>query len=459
MKGIQGRIDGQPYKPVMLNNRNVKSAILGGGLTGITLARLLQEKGEDVVVLERESQIGGLCRSVTSAGFTFDIGGSHIIFSRDSEVLAFMREVLGENKDQRARNTKILYKDRYVKYPFENGLAALPKDDLFFCINEFVRTLIAVEKGEVPPPTNFAGWITATFGRGIAECYMLPYNEKIWNYPAERMSHHWVDGRIPRPPVEDIIKSAIGIETEGYTHQAVFTYPVAGGIEALIRAIAAPVTPSVITGFSVASIRERDGTFIISDGDREIEADRIISTIPLQALLPALEDVPPEVLEACDALRYNSLCSVFIGLRTSVPDLSWVYVPEERVGLFNRISFPSNYSTAVAPEGHGSILAEITYNEGDAISRMTDTEAIDHTVSSLCEAGIIRDAGDVVYTGVERQKFAYVVYDLDYQKNITLVREYCRARNIALVGRFSEFEYLNMDGCIRSAITFARADR
>lgn len=459
MTRIQGRIDGQPYKPVMSNNRNVKSAILGGGLTGITLARLLQENGEDVVVLEREPRIGGLCRSVTSAGFTFDIGGSHIIFSRDAEVLAFMREVLGENKDQRARNTKVLYKGRYVKYPFENGLAALPKDDLFFCINEFVRTLIAVEKGEVPPPANFAEWIGATFGRGIAECYMLPYNEKIWNYPAERMSHHWVDGRIPRPPVEDIIKSAIGIETEGYTHQAVFTYPVTGGIEALVDAIAAPVMPSVITGFSVTAIRKKDGSFVISDGEREIEADRIISTIPLQALLPALDDVPEEVVKACDALRYNSLCSVFIGLAGSVPDLSWVYVPEESVGLFNRISFPSNYSTAVAPEGHGSILAEITYNDGDAISRMTDAEVIDHTVSSLCRAGIIRDAGDVVYTGVERQKFAYVVYDLDYRKNITLVREYCRARDIALVGRFSEFEYLNMDGCIRSAITFARADR
>jgi hypothetical protein len=55
------------------------------------------------------------------------------------------------------------------------------------------------------------------------------------------MSHHWVDGRIPRPPVEDIIKSAIGIETEGYTHQAVFSYPLDGGIGALVNAIARPV--------------------------------------------------------------------------------------------------------------------------------------------------------------------------------------------------------------------------
>ncbi len=442
-----------------VNPISVKTAVLGGGLTGITLARLLHEQGEDVVVLEQNVTIGGLCRSRSESGFTFDIGGSHIIFSRDTEVLSFMLSVLGENADRRNRNTKILYKDRYVKYPFENGLYQLPDEDRFFCINEFVKNLIAVEKGEVPPPTNFAEWITYTFGRGIAECYMLPYNQKIWNYPADRMSHHWVEGRIPRPPVEDIIKSAIGIETEGYVHQAVFSYPIEGGIEALVRAIAEPILPAVRTGFRVASIREEDGGFAISDGNEVIHADRLISTIPLQNLLPSLADVPAEVQAACDALRYNSLCSVFIGLAGEVPDISWLYIPDPATGLFNRISFPSNYSTKVAPPGHSSILAEITYNDGDAVSRMSDAEIIEHTVTSLVAAGIIPSKDAVVYTGLERQKFAYVVYDIDYLRNIAIVREFCRERGINLVGRFSQFEYLNMDGCIRSAIDFVGANR
>ncbi|KUL02881.1 MAG: UDP-galactopyranose mutase [Methanoculleus marisnigri] len=437
---------------------NVKSAVLGGGLTGITLARLLHEQGDDVTVLERDETIGGLCRSRTEAGFTFDVGGSHILFSRDTEVLSFMLSVLGKNADRRKRNTKILYAGRYVKYPFENGLYQLPDEDRFFCINEFVKNLIAVEKGEVPPPENFAEWITYTFGRGIAECYMIPYNEKIWNFPADRMSHHWVEGRIPRPPVEDIIRSAIGIETEGYVHQAVFSYPVTGGIEALVRAIAEPVLSAIRTGFSVASVREEKGGFAVSDGIKTVHADRLISTIPLQNLLPCLADVPADVQAACDALRYNSLCSVFIGLSGEVPDISWLYVPDPETGLFNRISFPSNYSTEVAPPGHSSVLAEITYNEGDAVSEMTDAEIIEHTIGSLIAAGIIPSRDNVAYTGVARQKFAYVVYDTDYLQNIEIVREFCRERRIDLVGRFSQFEYLNMDGCIRSAIDFVRAN-
>ena len=141
------------------------------------------------------------------------------------------------------------------------------------------------------------------------------------------MSAHWVEGRVPRPPVEDIIRSAIGIETEGYTHQAVFSYPQAGGIEALVRAIAAPVMDRVTCGFRVSSIHKSCSGWEISDGNRTVYADKLISTIPLQNLIPALEGVPEKVRQAVASLRYNSVCSVFIGIRGKVPDISWLYVP------------------------------------------------------------------------------------------------------------------------------------
>ncbi len=434
----------------------MKTAILGAGLTGITLARLLQDKGDEVTVLERENEYGGLCRSMTYSGFTFDIGGSHIIFSRDSHVLAFMRDALGKNSRQNKRNTKIFYKGKFIKYPFENGLYELPMDDLYFCINEFIKTLIAVEKGELPPPSNFREWINYTFGKGIADLYMIPYNEKIWKYPTERMSMHWVDGRIPRPPVEDVIKSAVGIETEGYTHQSVFSYPLRDGIEAMVRGIAKPIEENIQTGFHVSSVRNEDGTFIISDGSREIIAERLVSTIPVQELLNCLDGVPEPVRKACSELKYNSIACIFLGIKGKVPDISWMYIPEKELGLFNRISFPSNYSPHVALSGHSSILVEITYREGDEASAMPDRDIIDHVVRALEKMKIIR-RDDVVYSAIMRQKYAYVIYDLDYIRNIATVKNYCTGRGIGLVGRFAEFEYLNMDGCIRNAMSFVES--
>ena len=431
----------------------MKTAILGGGLSGLTLARLLQEQGEEVVVLEAEMGYGGLCQSKTDQGFTFDTGGSHIIFSRDGEVLAFMRRMIAGNEQRNNRTTKIFYKQQFVKYPFENGLSDLPQEDRFFCINEFIKTLIAVEKGEIPAPVNFREWIYYTFGNGIAECYMIPYNEKIWKYPTDKMSLHWVDGRIPRPPVEDIIKSAIGIETEGYTHQAVFSYPLDGGIKALVRAIARPVEPCIKTGFRVTSITKSGGIWQISNGDERIQADQCICTMPVQHLMSSLDGVPREVKNAADALKYNSLVCVNIGINASVPGISWLYVPDPAVGRTNRISFPSGYSRHGAPDGCSSILAEITHQPGDNVADMTDDELISEVVDMLQSMQILHN-DQIVCSSVERQPYAYVVYDLNYQKNIAIVKEYCKEIGIPLVGRFAQFEYLNMDGCIRSVMDF-----
>lgn len=431
----------------------MKTAILGAGLSGLTLARLLHEKGTDFIVLEAEPEYGGLCRSRSDRGFTFDTGGSHIIFSRDEKVLAFMRQMIVGNEQQNNRTTKIFYKGRYVKYPFENGLCDLPPDDCFFCISECIKTLIAVEKGDIPAPTTFRDWIYYTFGKGIAECYMVPYNEKIWKYPTDKMSLHWVNGRIPRPPVDDVIKSAIGIPTEGYTHQAVFSYPLKGGIEALVRAIAQPIEAFIHCGFPVSSIRRVQDRWEISDGKKTIAADRIISTIPLQHLLPALENVPEAVRTACDDLNYNSLICVNIGIQGTVPDISWMYVPDLSLGLSNRISFPSHFSRHAAPAGCSSVLAEITHQPGDEVSRFSDAQLVKEVTGTLVAMNVLKKS-QIMYSSVVRQPFAYVVYDLDYQKNIKIIRDYFESISIPLVGRFARFEYLNMDGCIRNVMDF-----
>jgi len=430
----------------------MKVGILGGGLSGLTLGHMLNQKGIQFEILERESCPGGLMRSVESNGYIFDYGGSHIIFSKDTEVMDFILSLLGDNKIRNKRNTKVLYGGNYVKYPFENGLSDLSIEDNYECLMAFLATYIKREKGELSPPKNLREWCYYNFGKGIAEKYLLPYNEKIWKFPPERTALDWVE-RIPQPPLEDIIKSSLGISTEGYIHQLYFYYPLTGGIQEIVRALSKDILQSIKPDFEVKHISKGHHGWSVSNGDVDVHFDRLVSTIPVHELISALDGVPLNVTNAVNNLKYNSLITIGIGINgANLPDLSWLYIPDKGV-LTHRISFPSGYSTGTVPPEKSSILAEITCNYGDALWNLSDDELIDKTINDLNRLNII-SKDDVSFTVLKRLKYAYVINDLDYQKNLTIVIEFLKSQGIDSVGRFAEFQYLNMDGCIRNAMDY-----
>jgi protoporphyrinogen oxidase len=439
----------------------MKVAILGGGLTGLTLGYHLQQRGADFTVLEKEIECGGLMRSLVEDGFTFDYGGSHILFSKDKEALGFLVSLLIENKVTNRRNTKVLYKDRYVKYPFENGLSDLSAEENFECLYQFMQTLLKREKGELKKPSNLKDWFYYTFGKGMADKYMIPYNEKIWKYPADKISLEWVE-RIPNPPIEDILKSSLGIQTEGYAHQLNFQYPAVGGIQAVTKAIEDKLGDHIQRQFPVKSVKKEGHKWIVSDQKDTMEFDKVVSTMPIHDLINAMKSgghkIPLEVQGAVDSLKYNSLLTVMIGVDTpKLNDLSWLYIPGGDA-LTHRVSFPSNFSPKNTPAGKSSVMAEITCNYEDEIWLRNDEELISGTVNDLHKLKLL-DKDSVSFAKLKRSKYAYVISDLNFEGNIETVEKFARKAGIDLVGRFSEFRYFNMDACVRRAMDYVASLR
>ncbi len=424
--------------------------VLGGGLSGLALASRLP----DSEVLEAADRPGGLCRSLSFDGFTFDPHGSHILFSRDARAMAMYEGLLGDNVSRRRRNTKVFYKGRYVKYPFENGLGELPPEDNLACLLGYVEAWSARKAGGLPPPQNFREWMYQRFGTGITERYLLPYNEKIWKTPAAEMGVDWVDGRVPDPPLEDVIKASLGIPTEGYTHQLHFLYPREGGVESLVRGLL-PKVPRVRTGFRVSSVRRRGSGWVVGDGREERTFDALVSTLPIPDLVRSLEDVPQDVRAASGALQHRSLVTVMLGIaRPDLNDFSWVYFPRPEDGRFNRISFPSNFSDRAAPAGTSSGVAEITCNAGDDVWSSPDEALVEHVVERGDALGVFRRS-DVIASRVARTRHAYVVFDRHHRRNLDLVKAYAGRIGIRLLGRFGQFDYINTDQCLLRAAALA----
>src|SRR5207244_3967568 len=203
---------------------------------------------DDVEVLEKRARIGGLCGSIIDQGFTFDAAGPHIMFSKNKDVLNRMVSVLGENVHQKRRDNKIWFKGRLVKYPFENDLASLAPQDNFECIHGYI-----VNPHANDDPRSLAEWSYKTFGEGISDKYFIPYNRKIWNYDPAKIGLEFVS-RIPKPPMEDVLKSSIGIPTEGYLHQLYYYYPVEGAYEQIMRGFARRVRGEIRSSFVVGRV-------------------------------------------------------------------------------------------------------------------------------------------------------------------------------------------------------------
>ena len=426
-----------------------KIGVLGGGISGLTFASLVK----NAEVLEKEKEFGGLMRSVKAEDYTFDLG-SHIIFSRNRDVLNFMVGLLGHNYIQHRRNSAIFYKGIKVKYPFENGLGNLPQNEADECAEDYHEAYLKRENGELKAPVNFREWMLYRFGKAITEKYLYPYNRKVWDFAPEKMDIFWVEGRVPQPPLEDVMKAARGEASEGYTHQLNFYYPAKGGIQAVTNALVEKIPEERRTaGFEVRKVRKEDGKWIVN---AERTYDKIVNTLHPLDFLGAYEDVPKEVMDASRALKWNSVYLVMLGIaKPKISDLHWAYIPDSDI-LPNRISFPFNMSPKSAPRRHSSLLAEVTFRpEGDKAG-MKAAEVVERTVDDLHRMKIL-DRKDVVFTKLTMCKYAYVVYDLDYRKNMRTIESFAKEEGITLLGRWGEFGYYNSDKCVESAMAKAKA--
>ncbi|HKA93430.1 MAG TPA: FAD-dependent oxidoreductase [Acidimicrobiia bacterium] len=425
-----------------------RTGIVGAGVSGLSLALLLDGEFE---IFETADDVGGHAASVVEEGWTFD-RGPHIMFSRRADVLDFMIRSLRGNVHASRRNSKVCIDGHFAKYPIENDLAALPTELRNRCLLDFLFNEHADPGTE---PRNLHEWFLKTFGAGLTDAYFVPYNEKVWKVPIADLSMSWAE-RIPQPPPIDVVRGALGIETEGYVHQLHFHYPRCGGYQAIPRAFA-QLLPAARIRCSAAVERIVPGpdSLGVVTGGVEHSFDRVVSTVPLPILLGLLPDVPDRVRDAADALRVHPMLVVSLGFRGVDPhQFSSVYFPADDF-LVNRISSPCTFSPENGPPGCYSVQAEITSTPGGPELAMTDGSVVEHVVDGLRRNRVLRADEEPIYSRVDRYQYAYVVYERGYEERFDLVRRWLEGQGIHPHGRFGAFEYLNVDGCVIRSIELA----
>ncbi len=415
----------------------MRICIGGGGLAGLSLAYHLRNSDVEYEILEKDEKVGGLLKSEEHEGFTFDIGGSHILFSKDEGILREMVNLIGRVVMHR-RRTFIHYRDKFIKYPFENGIFSLAPEERYEIVRDFVMNLMKKKE----KPRTLRDFFIYLFGEKIVEKYLGPYNAKIWKRNLEDIVFSWGEDWIPIPPIDDVLRAAVGIETEGYLHQLRFFYPLEGGIETLARRIAENVK-NIKTNTPIISVKG-DSSGVSVNGE---SYDYFVSTIPLPELARIVGN---DAAKLADRLDYNSVTVVGLGVKGNLPDYHWIYIPDRDI-IFHRLAIISNYSPNMAPPGRETIIAEISHRDGDVLK-----DAIDETIVGIEKLGFKFEV-DVAKMWTNR--YAYVITDRNYEKTVGQIRKILRDMRIITLGRHGNWEYLNMDAVWARSVRLAKEIR
>ena len=144
--------------------------IIGAGPTGLGAATRLNQLGhKNWLLIDAFDGAGGLaCTDVTPEGFLYDMGG-HVIFSHYDYFDQLIDAAVGSGDDFWNTHERVSYVrmlERWVPYPFQNNITALPMEDQITCINGLIDAKVANAVSSTPP-ANFDEWIMRVMGEGI----------------------------------------------------------------------------------------------------------------------------------------------------------------------------------------------------------------------------------------------------------------------------------------------------
>ena len=413
--------------------------IIGGGLAGVSAGYHLAEY--DPILFEKEAAIGGLCRSFTQDGFTFDCTG-HLIHLRNTYTKELVSTILPDAFTAHERRAAIYSKSTTTPYPFQANTYGLPPEVVKECVIGFVDSMQANANGG---PKNFHDWIMQTFGRGIAKHFMLPYNEKFWKHDLRTFTSDWVSWSIPKPTLEEVVNGALGLTNKAMGYNPKFIYPKVGGIDCLPQALANRLQ-RVRTNESVEYIDPKKKYIRMTSGVEE-PYDFLISSVPLPLAFMMLKETPDTLVAAAEKLHAISVLNINLGInRPNISDQHWIYFPEGEY-IFSRIGFPMNFSRSVAPAETSSIYIEITHLPNDTINLEA---AFERSILDLRKCGVLSESDRVLTRHVLDIKFAYVVFDKHRQAHLQNLTDYLKSRDIFTAGRYGRWDYYSMEDSILS---------
>ena len=426
---------------VTAKNVHVQTLIIGGGLTGLTTAYALEEKGtHDYLVLEAQNRLGGLCATTFSNGYHFDYGG-HLLHLHTQLGKALVKKLLGNNLQKHTRNAWIYSNGMKVPFPFQTNLWALYPE---------LRTLIVEELKTLQEnphaPEHFEAWCLQSFGRTLYEAFFRPYNEKLWGRPLTELTYEWCGPFVPAPHQREIVKSAVKKFTSLQGYNATFYYPKQDGCGALIDALAQHVK-NVRVDAPVTQIDLKTKTAWVHK--EKITFENLVSTVPLPQLVNLLTG-HANLKRAALQLEAQPVTVYHLAIARQVEPFSWIYCPDA-TQPFYRVGLTSNFAPDSVPDKNTSLF----YIELPGFPPTTPgTEQ--QIWEGLYQKGLVTDDDVKLFSAWQTIPYAYVIFNKKRAEIVPALLTALEKENCYCAGRYGRWEYSFMERSLTEAWELAQ---
>ncbi|HKG70118.1 MAG TPA: NAD(P)-binding protein, partial [Segetibacter sp.] len=317
-----------------------KAFVIGAGISGLSIAKMLSEK-YDVEVLEKSEKIGGLIKCDRINGNLFHRIGGHVFNSKNQNVLDWFWKHFDRDNEflQAVRNAKILMNDRLLGYPIENYLYQLPEKDIRIITAELIAILKEGNKQSLTYD-NFKDFLLGKFGNTLYHLYFGPYNSKIWNTDLSKVPLEWLDGKLPMPQIEEVLLSNILRKEERGTVHSTFYYPKRDGSQFIINRLAQSL--DIRVSYNVTRIGVTQNK--ISVNNDSLSADVLVYCGDIRELSSMIDIDDNDLKKALsDVIDLPSNGTSNVLCETDGNDISWLYLPENKFKA-HRIIYTGNFS-------------------------------------------------------------------------------------------------------------------
>lgn len=409
-------------------------AVLGTGMAGFGAASVLDQAGASCICFDSNPYFGGHTYSFRyPSGFVFDEGG-HISFTRNEHVRELLASNIGGRHEEPQLKIDNYWHGHRITHPVQCNLHGLPVE----LVVDIVKDFVAVHDVPLTPQSSYAEWLLQAYGRTFAETFPMIYGTKYHTVDMDQLTTDWIGPRMYRPTLDEVVHGALAGQRASVHYVDTFRYPSVGGFLSYLEPFAERFEIRLehrLTGIDTAA-----RTLRFANGE-SFTYERVISSIPLPELVPLIDGVPDEVLEASRELAFTTAVLVNLGIdRDDISETHITYFYDDDV-IFSRVNLPYRFSSRNAPPGTGSIQAEVYFSDKYKPLDGPPEELIEPVIADLTRCGFLREDDTLLLREAVINRYANVIFDHDRAPALEVVHCFLDDVGIDYCGRYGNWSH------------------